>query len=286
MALDPKLIAQIIARPMDDAPRLVAADQLMEANDPRGDFIALQCTLARGGLSPSHRAELRRREHAHLSAHRAAWTANAPGVENVVLRRGFIDLVTGDARALVECADTLFTREPVARLTVTGDGEELAALARTEAFLRVSRLNIVGDLGGEGAHDLARALARRTSPLDALNVDGCGIGADGLTALAPALKGCRVLALTGNPIGDEGLARVATIASLEILYATATEITDDGLKALGKLAALRRLAVARNEEISRAGLAAIANSKKLRKLRWLEYTDSNDERQHIAVRAR
>src|SRR5437868_8901072 len=73
MALDPKLVAQIVARPMDDAPRLVAADQLMEANDPRGDFIALQCSLARGGLSPSHRAELRRRERAHLAEHRAEW---------------------------------------------------------------------------------------------------------------------------------------------------------------------------------------------------------------------
>ncbi|MGN6107101.1 MAG: TIGR02996 domain-containing protein, partial [Kofleriaceae bacterium] len=39
------LLAEILAAPDDRAPRLVYADRLIEAGDPRGTFIAQQCLL-------------------------------------------------------------------------------------------------------------------------------------------------------------------------------------------------------------------------------------------------
>jgi uncharacterized protein (TIGR02996 family) len=41
------LFAEVLARPDDEAPRLVLADRLIEAGDPRGEFIQLQCAAAR-----------------------------------------------------------------------------------------------------------------------------------------------------------------------------------------------------------------------------------------------
>ena len=35
----------MVAAPDDDGPRMVYADWLMELGDPRGEFIAIQCTL-------------------------------------------------------------------------------------------------------------------------------------------------------------------------------------------------------------------------------------------------
>jgi uncharacterized protein (TIGR02996 family) len=68
MALDPKLVARIVARPKDDAPRLVLADKLTEAGDPRGEFIVCQCLLVDPHLPPARRLELRTRSAA-LAAH-------------------------------------------------------------------------------------------------------------------------------------------------------------------------------------------------------------------------
>lgn len=45
------LLADVIAAPDDDAPRLVLADRLMEQGDPRGEFIAAQVQLASRGIS-------------------------------------------------------------------------------------------------------------------------------------------------------------------------------------------------------------------------------------------
>jgi uncharacterized protein (TIGR02996 family) len=289
MALDPTLMAEIVAHPNDDAARLVLADKLSEAGDPRGEFIVVQCMLAARGLPPPRTLELRRRADALLQYHRRAWTANADGAERCVMRRGFVDEIEADAGALLPRAANLFANEPITRLTLRAAKGAVLALANANAFARVSSLTIRGSIGDDGARALAAALARREAPLERLNVDGCGIGSAGAKALAGALAGCRSLALTGNAIADEGvtaLAKSKALAALLTLYVSDNQITDEGIEALAKgaLASLTRLAVARNE-VSADALQALAKSKKLKKLRWLEYTDPQHENQRIAVRS-
>lgn len=91
-----KLLDAIHANLADDGPRLVYADQLQEAGDPRGEFIAVQCELARLGyavkapswdwigdaladddVDPAHIRKLRSRETALLKAHGDSWLAEA-----------------------------------------------------------------------------------------------------------------------------------------------------------------------------------------------------------------
>lgn len=76
--------AAIYARPDDDAPRHVLADALLEAGDPRGEFVQLQLMAKR---SPADEKKMK----ALLKAHGKQWLTpfgTALGVE-VVWRRGF-----------------------------------------------------------------------------------------------------------------------------------------------------------------------------------------------------
>jgi uncharacterized protein (TIGR02996 family) len=287
MSLDPKLLAEVVAHPKDDGPRLVLADKLTESGDPRGEFIVVGCLLADPGLVPTRRRELKKRADRLLAEHGASWVPNTAGLRYVV-RRGFMDEIEADAATLLPRAANLFANEPVTRLTLTNARDVLLALANANAFARVVTLTFRGPIGDAGARTLAAALTRREAPLDGLNVGRCEIGPDGAAALASSLTGCRKLVLTGNTIGDEGVAALAkskALAALEALYVSDNEITDEGLYALAKggLTSLRRLAVARNE-VTTDGLRALATSKKLKKVRWLEYTDEDEGEQRVAVR--
>lgn len=289
--IDPKLLADILERPLDDAPRLVAADALQEKGDPRGYFIVAQCRLAERGLPRDERTALKVEVQKLLAKHASEWAAPAKDLDEYQMRRGFIDEVSGSASDLAKTSAVLFSTEPITRLTITDPSAgEMATLAENGSFARVLRLTVRGSLGDEGARTLADALAERRAPLTSLNVGGAGIGAEGVVALVAALKGCRSLALTSNALGDEGLAAIAkakTLSGLETLFLTDNDLTDAGVEALAAstgLGALVRLSLARNEEVTREGLGAIAKSKKLKRLRWLEYTDE-DGLQNIVTRA-
>ncbi|MCI0461264.1 MAG: TIGR02996 domain-containing protein [Gemmataceae bacterium] len=68
------LLAAVWAEPEDDGPRLVYADWLEENGQPeRGEFIRVQCELARPGLTARRRLQLGAREQQLLTAHRAQW---------------------------------------------------------------------------------------------------------------------------------------------------------------------------------------------------------------------
>ena len=79
---DAEQLAAIAAHPDDDAPRLVYADALMERQDPRGEFIALQCALARNPNDPVRTERVK----VLLETHRAAWS---PGGLDWQFERGF-----------------------------------------------------------------------------------------------------------------------------------------------------------------------------------------------------
>ena len=289
-AIDRKLLDEVIARPLDDAPRVVLSDALQERSDPRGLFIVAQCRLQERGLGPGERTTLKRDIDTMLAHNKEAWGEAAKGFR-YTMRRGFIDEIEAPAAKLAE-RRAIFDDEPITRLTLTEtSAADVKALAAAGAFARLARLTIRGQILDEGAEALAEALQKRGAPIELVNVGANGIGADGTAALAAALTGCRTLVLTGNPAGDKGIAAIAkakSLGSLTTLFLTATEITDDGVTALAKaklLVQLARLGLARNEEVTSESLALVAKSTKLKALRWLEYSDE-DGIQAIATRSR
>lgn len=288
--LDPTLLAPILANPLDDAPRLAAA-ALLPAGDPRAELVMVQCKLATRGLDRAKRATLKRRELELTTAHRPLFLSLTVGLEQARLRRGFVDEIEASASQLLGRADALFAAEPITRLTVKGANRgSLEGLAVAGAFARVLHLTVRGPIGDDGAAALAAALAKRTFPLLSLNLGGNGLTSKGLAALVGSLSGCRMLGLTDNAIGDDGVAvltKAKALAALEVLFLTKNELTDDALVSLAKsacLPVLTRLGVAGNDDVTSDGLSKLAKSKKLRKLRWLEYTDADAFTDRVAVR--
>src|SRR5215468_8406464 len=80
----------------DNAPRLVYADWLEEQGDPRGEFIRLQCELARLEDDDGRAGELRDRETSLLNLHGEKWREEIPewARAKCEFRRGFVEEVT------------------------------------------------------------------------------------------------------------------------------------------------------------------------------------------------
>ena len=88
-----ELLAEVLADPEADAPRMVYADWLTQAGDPRGEFIALQ--LERDRLGEGAPAQLAERKAELLKKHKKAWVGEFAGTrieygfEGGVLRAGW-----------------------------------------------------------------------------------------------------------------------------------------------------------------------------------------------------
>src|SRR5262245_63846653 len=108
------LLQQVIDRPEWDGPRLIYADWLGERNDPRGEFIRVQCALAQLPASHDRRPELQARADELLKFHQDEWARPLKGlVSGWRFQRGFIDTVYVDARRFLANADRVFALAPV-----------------------------------------------------------------------------------------------------------------------------------------------------------------------------
>ena len=153
--------------------------------------------------------------------------------------------------------------------------QRLAAGLGAGALPAVIELQIFGThMGDAGASALAAALGKGALPrLKTLDLDDAAIGDAGLVALAPALRrrpALELLALEGNPIGDEGLAALVAppppagapptttggLAKLKVLDLSYTQVTDAGCAALA--AALDSGALPALETLFLYGLPASA----------------------------
>jgi Ran GTPase-activating protein (RanGAP) involved in mRNA processing and transport len=139
----------------------------------------------------------------------------------------------------------------------------------------VRRLILRGAIGDEGFAQLCASNA--TAGLHTLNVNANELGADAIAELGGGLPRCTTLVLSGNPIGDEGLAGLRQwehLAQIETLYLSRCELSAEGLSALLDglvLPRLDKLCLTDNDDLGDAGAAAIAASATgLPKLRHIE----------------
>jgi uncharacterized protein (TIGR02996 family) len=149
-----KLLEAVLADPDDDGPRLALADWLMERDDPRGEFIAVQCRIAAVEAEVEDGADcdnptcpacselrpLRRRERELLVAQGprwlpipgdacessnvndvatlSVWAADSWGYE-ATFRRGFVDSVTLATVDWDGHAEAILAAQPVRHVTLT-----------------------------------------------------------------------------------------------------------------------------------------------------------------------
>lgn len=161
--------------PDDDGPRLVYADWLEERGDPLGEFIRVQCELARigDGESPNLKS-LRRREDELLRAHQWEWFGKLArwlhdGSFTPCFARGFVERVKVDADILVGDHELVGELCPLLRsMTLFRASEFWEGIALCPLLSRLRKLEISDWLVYDQA--LVLANSRHFAELESLSV--------------------------------------------------------------------------------------------------------------------
>jgi uncharacterized protein (TIGR02996 family) len=136
-ARERELLAEVIAAPADDAPRLVYADWLGDRDPARSEFIVVQCELefAKG----PRRAALQKRADELRVAHGDAW--GFEWCNSYSFRRGFVFAVDARAKLLVAHAATFFATTPLEHFATHVETlAELASLLKLSGLARLTTL--------------------------------------------------------------------------------------------------------------------------------------------------
>jgi uncharacterized protein (TIGR02996 family) len=251
-----KLLDNVLADPADDEPRMVCADYFSEREDARGEFIILQCRIARvlatdPNADDARLTAMQAREHSILVEHGARWLADVgllPG--EGVFERGFVEVVKIAYERLIRADDRFGSREPATRLA-----------------LRQLKEADVEDV-------LARPWTQRLTSFS-LHNNGLGPAAVQAMLRAPRPPKLARLNLWGNRIGDAGVTALASstyLAGITHLDLGATRLTNDGIIALAgcpHLVSLEQLELENNRGIDDAAFHALATSPYLKHLKRL-----------------
>ncbi len=146
MSIDDEFIQTIIANPDDDMPRLVYADWLDEQDNPRGEFIRIQCELAKMPQDDPRRWDMELRQGRLMRWYGWQWWHDpfAPDARRPTFRRGFPEEYELDINEIARRAAELFRVYPLFRfLTVHClNQRDLIRLAAIPEFSRLHFLDI------------------------------------------------------------------------------------------------------------------------------------------------
>jgi uncharacterized protein (TIGR02996 family) len=266
----------ILARYMDDGPRLVYADWLDENDDPdRAELVRVQLVLARMRDDHPRRTELadRQTELHHKVA--AVWIARLGGLAaGVEFRRGVLDSVTVVTDDFLSYGDELFRRAPVVRrIRLTDAAALMPKLIHCPTLARVRELDLFGnDLGNAGVNLLVQSAY--LGGLDALDLGFNGLDLGGVRVLARSstLPNLRELALNDNRqiTGDAVrlLADSPFFAGLRALDLSGNDVNDAGVRAVVESLSFGRLSALKLAEnhIGDAGVAVLTGSALFRRM--------------------
>jgi uncharacterized protein (TIGR02996 family) len=265
------LLDEIHANLADDGPRLVYADQLQQAGDPRGELIAVQCELARhgyaqkppswdwigdaladDGVDPAHIRKLRAREKALLDQHRASWLAPAraayPGAPESYFRfeRGFVAHVevnatqrAGDRPAITTLLGSIATAIPTLEsIGFSSMAREVVERTFESPALATLRALAMPAFGARGLVTLPRVALRE------LVMHGDDGEAVAMLFAWPAFGGLQVLELNTMRLGaNEAAALLAASGSLHELQLRGSKLGAVGAKAIANSPKTRELRI-------------------------------------------
>jgi uncharacterized protein (TIGR02996 family) len=272
------LMAEVLANPDDDTPRLILADWLEEHSETdRATFIRLQVKQARIEPPSTEHHVLGREAHELLERHCDAWLADLPrGLRSSAqFHRGFVGVLKLTASALLRVSKRVWDRHPIQELALSGVTGQLDRVLALSYLPRVRRLLL--HAGRFSDSDLA-SLARCPTlgglrHLTILSFNGNAV-AQALAA-NPSLTGLTSLRLDDRWLNDEGVAilvgsrNVGQLTRLDL--GGGAEIGAAGARAIAQapgLGALTFLLLSAGP-IGDEGLAALAGGPSLSGLRTL-----------------
>jgi uncharacterized protein (TIGR02996 family) len=133
-----ELLAECIAHPDDDAPRLVWADAI---GGERGELVAIQCA-SRDELSAVELASLNRRER-ELTRKSLELSGLAHLAHRVRFRRGFVDAADCDAEAVASHDDEIRRIAPLITSLTLRRNVDLRRVVTTRIFDQIRGLDLV-----------------------------------------------------------------------------------------------------------------------------------------------
>ncbi len=271
-----QLLAEVIAEPRSIAPRLVYADALLEAGDPRGEFIQLQCALESLDADDPARDAMEARANDLLALHEPAWTRELR--ERCELhdhpfelgyRRGFVERARLSADRVRAALPLLVERTPLRSLQLRA-ADPMEDLAELPGLTALEELSL---LGGASGGDLARAFASWPDHgwLRALHLQRGSTGARAIAG-APGLAGLESLSLLHlDFIGIDALASASHLAGLRTLRLAGAALQPESLEVLGRSGFLGALEVldlgqvtTTGDHARASGLPALARLRELR----------------------
>jgi uncharacterized protein (TIGR02996 family) len=267
MTPDEAFIEAIRDAPDDDTPRLIYADWLEEHGDPHGEFIRVQCALAKLPLGDSRRYALAKRERQLWERHNMEWLGghDPGGVGLRTFLRGFRFSIRHHVNDYPRRQKYLARWAPVQSVALhpggrtspvsnAENGERLAACASLAGWL---------NLGVTYTWATPWLLPVLASPhlrqLRELHLQSA-LGFSGVRTLATLanLGSLRKLSLKMAGAGDYGAMAIAEsphLAGLTSLEYSWMDLTDHGAGALAAspyLNNLQELDLSGNDAISRA----------------------------------
>lgn len=222
----------ILHHPSDDNPRLDYARWLDGCGNPLGEFIRVQCDLAR-----RPRLEFERREQELLAEHQAEWSRALYGrVQWCSFRRGFVEEIALTDAQLLRNAGELVNYAPVLDLHVQWTGMRLDKLPKLAGLKHTLFLDISSQKIGNGPAS-SLMYAPLLTQVHGLNLSSNCLDDDGLDHLHDShyVGRLRELYLTDNPITDEGLRRFVMsplVEQLDVLDVRFTRVSSEGIEVL------------------------------------------------------
>ncbi|WP_166821631.1 TIGR02996 domain-containing protein [Thalassoroseus pseudoceratinae] len=313
MSAHEQFLQAIVEDPDNDLPRLVYADWLDEQGDPRGEYIRVQCELAQVGDYDPTRKPLEERQNTLFKKHKSKWTKDlkVAAIRNYEFRRGFVEVVTLNAKNHLQNAEALLDRAPTIReMKINAMKTVLNELLESKWLERLDSLNFTAcQMGTRRLKRLLRS--KHLKNIRKLNLTSNGLGHAGLVALAtteslPRLEKLKIWHLDFLAFDD--LADVARgrlweqLTDVEVCHNNMTDIhiqsladnwpkcrwkrlslagcglTDVGLKAIlenGHADPLEELNICDNGALTDEGISQLATSDRLTNLKRLELNGCN-----------
>ena len=248
------LLAECVANPDDDGPRLVWADAV---GGERGELVVVQCDLARAALSREAREARKRRERELLDRHAIEWAGElANRAERWSFRRGFVETATVPADPALDLPGLRAEAPLLGTLTLTGPHQGYVEPHHLDAMRGLLGVGLVGDRIGERFAEIAPVLA--TFGLRALALDG--LDAQCLRPLFAMLDASPIETLQFRDLRlsakdfDRLLRHVPQLTALAI---ETTQLMRDALH----VAAKRPLRAFRIEQITAAELERLSDTR-------------------------
>jgi uncharacterized protein (TIGR02996 family) len=292
--------------PDDDAPRLIFADWLDEHGDPRGEFVRLQCQLARMRVDDPRFEEMGRRQRSLQERHEGDWLRLIRDVgREWEFRRGLLQCRFGSGN--IQWPDYNAAAENWAWVeSVRVDGYLREVITSGSLFLaQVPTLRLDGHIFDDAGWIAFLGAPERRWLYELEINQGSLRAAVGVMAASEAFSRLHTLVLVRNRLGQEGgmaLAASRRFDRLSWLRIAQNKLDTRAVRALAEAPFLKRLTVLdlqynridpegaislaaspltrleflglANNRIGPAGAAALASSPHLHRLKAIDLTDN------------